>query len=55
MDYNRVSLQEIFLKIPKDFLISINVRILVDLYLFPQDVNKSAFDFSIINVYRVKF
>lgn len=56
MDYDRVFIHEFFLKIPEDFLTSVNVRILVDLFFkFPLDISKSAFDLSIINVYRMNF
>lgn len=52
MDYNCVFMREFFLKIPKEFLISINVTILVGLFL-PTKYSKSTFDLSIINVCRI--
>lgn len=50
MDYDRVFMHEFFLKIPKEFLISPNVTILIGLFL-PTKYSKSTFDHSIINAW----
>lgn len=52
MDYDHVFMHEFFLQIPGDFLISISVRSLIDLFILTK-YSKSSFGLSVINVGRI--